>query len=115
MSTHIKFVQRIPNSVGTMPRERRGVELGGVLAGDSILLTMAPNPASEDPGEMLLTIDACHAPQDFADLMATMLHGMAGEIEGITSELVRLVEPEPSGIIQTNPLGADVIDGEVID
>lgn len=114
MSTHIKYIQRIPNSQGDFPRERRGLELGGTLNGDSILLTIAPNPEAETPGNLLLTIDACHAPQDFADLMATVLHGMAGDIEGLTNELIQLAAPEPSGIIQTNPLGADVVDGEII-
>ncbi len=113
MSTHIKYVHRIANSAGVLPTDRIAVELGGNLAADTMLVQVAPNPDSK--GDLILTIDSIHSPQDFADFMATALHGMTGAVEGITCELVPLIEPEPSGLIQDAPAGVDVIDGDIVE
>jgi len=115
MSTHINYVHRQVNSRGELPIETTTINRGSTDGGDPILLTLARNELSDDPTDLVVTIDTIHAPQDFADFMATVLHGMTGTVDGITCTLVPRVAPEPASVTQTEPTGHEVLTGEVVE
>lgn len=115
MATRINFIHRSPNSVGEFPTERRVVSLGGGAGVDPILISLEADPASANPADLLATIDSCHSPQDTANLLVTLLHGMAGEVADITADVTIYSKPEPAQTEETEPEGSTVLEGEVMD
>lgn len=111
MSTHVKYIERVANTNGEYPIDTRTIELGGHDA-SFMLIELTQNPEGDSPEDLLVTIDAAHHPQDFADFLATVLHGMAGSIEGITSEHKRLVKAEAT---QAAPADKEVLEGEIVE
>ncbi|MGO2778198.1 hypothetical protein [Glutamicibacter arilaitensis] len=92
MAVHIEYVQRIPNSKGELPKEPRQIELGGTEESSPILIENIENP--ENPDQLLIRIDACADPEVFSQSIIAMLHGMAGELEGVTLSHRKVVKDE---------------------
>ena len=115
MSTHINYVQRVANDKGEYPVDKVSLHLGSLEGANPILIMLQPDAESEDPNDLMVTIDSIHEPQDFADFMLTLLHGMAGEVEGVTNTLYTKAVSESGELTEVSPADTDVLDGELVD